>query len=124
MPKPIRPLIRNQGRAVLCKPCPAVCAHAPSTTVAIRMRQKFAVTPPTAVVVRCAHTAEMENRIVVRKAGNIEESRIVEPLNRYIVELYGALTARAAIQRFYDSTIQRLNVSSTRDHDEISAFAD
>src|SRR5687768_5068665 len=70
-PKPSTPLQRNRGNAWPAMPWPRVCAHKPNSTVARMTRQKFASIPPSALLVRCAHTPETENRMVVKNAGNI-----------------------------------------------------
>src|SRR6266404_5230858 len=71
MPNPTQPLKRNIGKAAPRRPFPKRCDQTPSRTVATIIRQKFARMPPNTLVVRCAETAEIENKIVVNKAGNI-----------------------------------------------------
>ena len=69
-PKPMQPLTKKIQKPWPLTPAPAKCAQAASSNAAKQRRQKFASVPPSIFDVRCPHTAEMENKIVVRNAAH------------------------------------------------------
>src|SRR5438128_8471197 len=71
------PLIKKTGNDLPEIPTLKVWAQMPSKNAAMMSRQKFAAIPPTARVVRFAQIAERENKMVVRKAGNMGPAKQV-----------------------------------------------
>jgi hypothetical protein len=81
MPNPMKPLTRKIKNASPDNPPPHPCAQIPRNTIAQLILQKLASTPPRSRAIRCAVTAETENRIVVKNAGNIRPECVrPEPL--------------------------------------------
>jgi len=71
IPNPIAPLITNTRKPAPPTPPPNTCAYTASSAAANNSRQKFASFPPMICAVRLPHTAEIENRIVVKNAAAI-----------------------------------------------------
>lgn len=68
MPNPMQPLMKKMGNALPESPTPKFSPNNPSKMAAKHIRQKFASVPPSSFADRFPHTADIENRIVVRNA--------------------------------------------------------